>query len=76
MQRVRTTATGATSASLLRSLRLRLSAEFPEPGKGQVALVGVEGLQTSHATVIEQDQHDKRNLDRHAIGRGVPLKTS
>ena len=46
--------------------------EFLEPGQGRTALVGIEDLQPRQAAAVEQDEHDKRNLDRDAVGRGAP----
>jgi hypothetical protein len=39
-------------------------AEFLEPGEGQVALGRVEGLDTADAITVEEDEYDKRKLDR------------
>ena len=46
--------------------------EFFEPGQGHVALVGVKRLESSDTIAVDDDEHDKRNLDREAIGRRAP----
>lgn len=48
------------------------SAELLEPGHGQLALVGVEGLDTADAITIEEDEYDEWKLNRRPLG-GRPL---
>ena len=65
-------ASSAAGARQQTQTKLAGPVEFLEPGQGQIALVGIEDLQTCHAAAVDQDEHDKRNLDRDAIGRGAP----